>query len=49
MSANAVLTETWLTKVQLGSKSLSTTKAGGETEAGGRQFEVTIFEVMVWH
>lgn len=41
MSSKSALTEPWLMKIQLGFKLISTTKVGRETEAGGRQFEVT--------
>ena len=41
MSLKSALTELWLMKIQLGSKYISTTKVGRETEAGGCQFEMT--------
>ena len=47
MSSKSALIEVWLTKRQLGSESLSTTKVGRETEAGGRQFEVTMFNSLI--
>lgn len=43
MSSKSDLIEPWLTKIQLGSKFISTTKVDRETDAGGRQFEVTKF------